>query len=270
MKKRLSGFPIKREKFFTLNNGTYVVHWNEHTVRTLLDGKILPYRPEQDYGAPLSDFELRQLKQAQVLSHFNQEYVWLTPRAAVTDAKRVTRVSKRIQLTETGEMSPVTPRASLERLSVQDDMTDSMDTVQLIRTMMSERQVMLILQNPTEQELLKQLLSEMQFDVVNLSTAQQGLLYLEEHTVNLLITDLYLPDMHAWQMIAKVQEIAPAANIPVLVITDEVMPTMRAFAGEHISRPVSVSRLRYHLWKVLQERMSLNKPTLKTVSFAED
>jgi CheY-like chemotaxis protein len=270
MKKRLSGFPIKRKQLFTLANGKYVVQWNELTVRTLFEDKALAYRADQDYGAPVSDFELKQLKLAQFISHFNHQYIWLSPPKTLVDAKRVTRISKRVQLSETDEAPAVVHRPQASRPSSQDEFSDSMDTGQMIRTMMSDRQVLLVLQNPTEQDLLKQLLTEMQFDVVITSNAQQGLLYLEDHQINLLITDLYLPDMHAWQMIAKIQEISPYANIPVLVITDEVMPTMRAFAGEHISRPVSISRLRYYLWKALQERSQFGKSMLKTTALAEN
>jgi CheY-like chemotaxis protein len=271
MKKRLSGFPIKRETLFTLADGTYVVQWSEQTVRTLFQNIPLTYRADRDYGAPVSDFELHQLKLTHRISHFNQQYVWLSGKIGdeaakdpVPDFKRVTRVSRRLQTSEI--------RASSERTRhVPDEIIDNMDTGQMIRTMMSERQVLLVLQNPKEQELLRQLLTEMQFEVAITATAEQGLRYLEDHAVNLLITDLYLPDMHAWQMIAKIQEIARYSKFPILVIADEVMPTMRAFAGgEHIPRPVSVPRLRYHLWKVLQDQSHFDNISLKTTSLAED
>jgi CheY-like chemotaxis protein len=265
MKKRLSGFPIQRAKLFTMIDGTYVVQWNEHAVRTLFDDQPFPYRADRDFGAPVSDFELKQLQLAERIAHFNPQYVWLKAKDSLLDAKRVTRIAKQVQLNDTDDTPTRLPR----QMSSQDDLSDSMDTGQMIRTLLAERQVLVILQNPTELDLLKQLLAEMQFEVAVSVTAEQGLRYLEEHHVNLLITDLYLPDMHAWQMIAKLQEIAPYANIPVLVITDDVMPTMRAFSGEHITRPVSVSRLRYHLWKVLQERSTLDNVMLKT-SAGED
>lgn len=265
MKKRLSGFPIQRTKLFTLIDGTYVVQWNDHAVRTLFEDKAYAYQADRDFGAPVSDFELKQLQLAQRILHFNPQYVWLKAKDSLLDAKRVTRISRQIQLNTSDEATVLMPRPAVD-----DELSDGMDTGQMIRTMMTARQVLLILQNPKELDLLKQLLAEMQFDVAVSVTAEQGLRYLEEHHVNLLITDLYLPDMHAWQMIAKLQEIAPSANTPVLVITDEVMPTMRAFAGEHITRPVSVSRLRYHLWKVLQERSPLDNIILKTSSGAED
>lgn len=278
MKKRLTGFPIAREKLFILSNGTYVIQWGEHTVQALFSGRSYPYREEQDYGAPISDFELRQMKSAKCISHFNRQYIWLNtlphhvkPRSELADAKRATQVSHR---TSTGQntaeaASPAAPDYRIQTQTLQ-AFSDNIDTGQMIRSMMPSRQVLLMLQNSSEQDALHQLLTEMQFEVVALPTAQQALLYLEEHTVDLLITDLVLPDMHAWQMIAKLNEISPYTTIPALIITDEIKTTMRAFVGDHISRPVSIPRLRYHIWKVLQTQSQFNKPLLKISSKGDE
>ena len=283
MKKRLTGFPIAREKLFLLSNGIYVIQWSEHTVQALFSGRSYAYRKEQDYGAPVSDFELRQMKSAKCISHFNRQYIWLntlpqhvkSSTELAADAKRATQVSRRTSTSGVGQNATVetgSSTASDYRIQTQtlQAFSDNIDTGQMIRSMMPSRQVLLMLQNSSEQNALRQLLTEMQFEVVVLPTAQQALLYLEEHPVDLLITDLVLPDMHAWQMIAKLNEISPYATIPALIITDEIKTTMRAFVGDHISRPVSIPRLRYHIWKVLQTQSQFNKPLLKVSSKGDD
>ncbi len=291
MKKRLNGFPIAREKFFILTNGTYVIQWNDHTVQALFSGRTYPYRREKDYGAPVSDFELKQMKSTKCISHFNRQYIWLSsnPQHAkakgdLTDAKRATQISRRIS-SETGRaagaaetltasaLSGITaPSAVPDRTPTQtfEAFSDNIDTGQMIRSMMPSRQVLLILQNPREQDDLRQLLTEMQFEVLLLPNAQQALLHLEEHTVDLLIADLELPDMHAWQMIAKLNEISPYASTPVLIIADEIKTAMRSLIGDHICRPVSIPRLRYHIWKVLQSQSQFNKPLLKISSKGDE
>lgn len=271
MRKRVKGVPIGRERLFTLANGTYVVQWEPDEVQAVLSGKRFPYRKHQDFGAAVSDFELKQLKFARRISHFNHQYVWLDtlsnavePKSEVSALQRTTQTSIRVDL------SAVPESVSLDRQPTTETFTDSMDTGQMIRTMMPGRQVLLILQNPNERSALKQILSDLQFEVTLIADGAHALLYLEEHLVDLLITDLHLPDMHAWQMISKLHEIMPYSKTPVLLITDEVKPTMRAFAGEHISRPLSISRLRYHIFKVLQEQPQFDRALREASAKGED
>lgn len=62
-----------------LANGTFVVQWEESRVQDLLSGKYLEYEHTADFGHAITDYELKQLRAAGRVEHFNRTYVWLYP-----------------------------------------------------------------------------------------------------------------------------------------------------------------------------------------------
>ncbi len=75
--KRFSGSPVPRPQVFTLADGTFVVQWEGKNVQELLTGQYRPYVHQSDFGHAINDYELKQLKSAGRVEHFNQQYVWL-------------------------------------------------------------------------------------------------------------------------------------------------------------------------------------------------
>lgn len=62
-----------------LANGTFVVQWEESRVQDLLSGKYLEYEHSTDFGHAITEYELKQLRAAGRVEHFNRTYVWLYP-----------------------------------------------------------------------------------------------------------------------------------------------------------------------------------------------
>lgn len=70
--------PIPRSQIFVLLDGTFVVRWSEKRVQELESGQYRFFE-KRDFGAPITDYELNQLKQAGMVEDFDREKVWLCP-----------------------------------------------------------------------------------------------------------------------------------------------------------------------------------------------
>jgi hypothetical protein len=71
-------FIIPRHQLFVLYDGTFVVQWSENRVQELENGNYRAYS-RQDYGTPITDYELNQLKAVGLVEHFDGDNVWLCP-----------------------------------------------------------------------------------------------------------------------------------------------------------------------------------------------
>lgn len=77
MSKNLSGAAVPRHLVFVLGDGTFVVQWDNTRIQELLSGRYRLYNHERDFGHPVTDYELNQLKAAGRVEHYNRIYVWL-------------------------------------------------------------------------------------------------------------------------------------------------------------------------------------------------
>lgn len=69
---------IPRDSLFVLVDGTFVVQWSEGRVQELVEGRYRVYEQE-DFGAPITDYELQQLLKAGLIEHFTEDQVTLCP-----------------------------------------------------------------------------------------------------------------------------------------------------------------------------------------------
>lgn len=69
---------INRQQVFVLIDGTFVVRWQTNRVQELETGAHRVYT-KSDYGAPVTDYELKQLEGAEIVERFDDELVWLNP-----------------------------------------------------------------------------------------------------------------------------------------------------------------------------------------------
>ncbi len=76
MTRRFDGSPIARHLIFTLQDGSFVVQWDQNRVQDLLSGRLVPFE-DKDYGHAITDFELDQLRDAGRLSHYDRSFIWL-------------------------------------------------------------------------------------------------------------------------------------------------------------------------------------------------
>ena len=70
--------PVPRTRIFILDDGTFVVQWEENRVQGLTNGRYYAYQPKR-YGSAITDWELNQLSNSGVVDHYDEELVYLSP-----------------------------------------------------------------------------------------------------------------------------------------------------------------------------------------------
>jgi CheY-like chemotaxis protein len=125
----------------------------------------------------------------------------------------------------------------------------------------SGKRVLVVTSNDEEQRAMQHVLGEMKMDVIAAGTAAQGLQLLEDHNPDLLVMDMKLPDMHGWELLAKIKEIGTYAEMPKIMVADHrSTPDDQAFAltvgkvDVYLVKPVSMAQLRQNVWLTLKHR----------------
>jgi CheY-like chemotaxis protein len=88
MSKVHSGSAVPRHFVFVLEDGTFVVQWDETRIQELLTGNY-KYFDENDFGHQINDYELNQLKAAGRVEDYNRNYIWLY---ALPERQRFTNI----------------------------------------------------------------------------------------------------------------------------------------------------------------------------------
>jgi CheY-like chemotaxis protein len=77
--------------------------------------------------------------------------------------------------------------------------------------------------------------------------------------------DTQLPDMHGWEMLAKIKEIGVFQNLPKIMIADHhASPDDHAFAltvgkvDVYLVKPISMAQLRQNVWMTLKNVEDVN------------
>lgn len=96
--KKFSGSALARHQIFSLADGTFVVQWDEKKVQELLSGRYRDFDHRRDYGHAVTEYELKYLKAAGRVEHFNKNYVWLytLPEQGRTTANRTMGRGERV------------------------------------------------------------------------------------------------------------------------------------------------------------------------------
>jgi hypothetical protein len=69
--------PVPRNRIFVLNDGMFVVQWEENRVQDLLTGRYYPYS-ESHFGNAITNYELKQLYNSGIVEDFDEELVYLS------------------------------------------------------------------------------------------------------------------------------------------------------------------------------------------------
>jgi CheY-like chemotaxis protein len=111
--------------------------------------------------------------------------------------------------------------------------------------------IVMVVNQDDEREAFTMMLEALQATVKDAASGAAALALLEDYTVDLLIMDVQPPDMHGWQLIAKVKEIDSLRQLPVIVISDQpsVMPMTKPVVS--LIRPVSIARLKQNILEAL-------------------
>lgn len=118
-------------------------------------------------------------------------------------------------------------------------------TVSQEKTVVTERKkVVLAVRHADERQAITHLLEESQMHVYQAESGQDVILFLEDHPYDFLISDIFLPDMHAWKMMSTLKECIDLTQLPTIIIMDEqtVVPLMNVTP---VVRPVSMAKLKH-------------------------
>jgi len=70
--------PVPRKRLFVLNDGRFVIQWEENRVQDLLSGRYSPFS-EGDFGNAITDYELNQLMNSGVVADYDDHLIYLQP-----------------------------------------------------------------------------------------------------------------------------------------------------------------------------------------------
>lgn len=154
------------------------------------------------------------------------------------------------------EVDPKDPSLVGERVEEALPSLDEIIASQSDTSATAGRQTVLALTSPEEREAFTDLLLDMQIAVKHVEQGLEAQALLEDESVDLLITDSQLPDMHSLQLISNLKEDPALRDLPIMVVTGEANLALTVARVEYIIRPVSIARLRFRVWKILRERVS--------------
>ena len=117
------------------------------------------------------------------------------------------------------------------------------------------------------------------YDVICVSSGTEAIEYLKEHTPDLILLDLHMPDMNGLELLAKLQCKSELADIPVIFLTadnDQAAEgkILQAGAMDYIQKPFSaevllrrISRILelYHYQKSLQREVEKKTEELQKI-----
>lgn len=336
MSRVFTGSAVPRHLVFVLEDGAYVVQWDGTRVQELLTGRYREFKPT-DFGQPISDYQLTQLKAAGRVEYFTRQYVWLyalpeqqrydkplrtqeqasdrvrayylnstLPKSQLQNIRSLLvaiKLEDRFDAANHNEIVAImgkngapfkhlddaeqAQRLLLEKapdifkdavvafvdvsarngiyrnVPLQTSEISDLDTLiksQTDTTVTAGKRAILVGQRELERKPLLDLLTKMEFDVIVAPNGQEAVQACEEALPDLLMTDLQLTDMHAWEMLMRVREIDRNQHPLTIVIAETgASPDTKAFgrgvAGVdiYLVRPVIIARLRQSIWTLMQQ-----------------
>lgn len=117
--------------------------------------------------------------------------------------------------------------------------------------------ILVVDDSPDILKFLKAALSKAGFTVVTADSARNALDFLANITVNLIITDVNMPEMDGNEFCERVRQNSQLSYIPILVLTalstvDDMANSIAAGADDYLNKPI---RLRELLAKVREYAM---------------
>ena len=98
-------------------------------------------------------------------------------------------------------------------------------------------------------DLVRQTLQVAGFEVIGVTSGEEGLAMMRQRKPDLLLLDLMMPDVSGWDVYRAMKSDDRLANIPVIVITSKVPEQGRHIVAnlppvdDYITKPFSIARL---------------------------
>ncbi len=110
--------------------------------------------------------------------------------------------------------------------------------------------------SPTQAERLQQLLESTGYEVAVVSNGQQALMYLEQHSPSLILSDILMPEMDGYQLCRTLKSNPQWCDIPVILLTtlsepEDIVKGLECGADNFILKPYEdenlLNRIEYAL-----------------------
>lgn len=121
------------------------------------------------------------------------------------------------------------------------------------------KQILIVEDKPTSRELLRTVLEQQGYEVVEAEDGEQALLRIREHVPDLVLMDLQMPAKNGYDVLRELRTDLRLDKLPVIAVTANAMPEDRdkvmaaGFTG-YISKPVALARLREEVKRLLADR----------------
>jgi two-component system response regulator (stage 0 sporulation protein F) len=102
---------------------------------------------------------------------------------------------------------------------------------------------------------LSKILTREGYDVASAANGHEALTYLQARDVELIITDINMPEMNGMAFLRELSRIRPASNVIMITAYGEVesyIEAMNLGAFEYINKPVKIDELKKIIAKVFQ------------------
>ncbi len=104
---------------------------------------------------------------------------------------------------------------------------------------------------------LETLLKEDGYDVASANDGPSGLLLLERHNPDVVLTDLRMPGMGGLELLAKIKELRPETMVILMTAygtAESAVEAMKAGAADYVLKPFSMDELRLRVQRLAAQR----------------
>lgn len=137
---------------------------------------------------------------------------------------------------------------------------DPMNPAELIRKLepkIKPRTVVCVDDEPETHEIVGNVMKELGVEIISAYTGKDAMTLIEDTDPSMILTDLTLPDMHGYEIVAFVRQNPELMNIPIIIIsalsseTDRLFAIYVANARDYIVKPLAPEEIRRRVWRVL-------------------
>ncbi len=121
------------------------------------------------------------------------------------------------------------------------------------------KQILIVEDKPASRELLRTVLEQQGYEVVEAENGEEALGRLRECVPDLILMDLQMPARNGYDVLKEIRKDSRLNNLPVVAVTANAMPGDRdkalaaGFTG-YIAKPVALARLREEVHRLLADK----------------
>lgn len=121
------------------------------------------------------------------------------------------------------------------------------------------KQILIVEDKPASRELLRTVLEQQGYEVVEAENGEEALARLRESVPDLVLMDLQMPARNGYDVLKEIRKDSRLDNLPVVAVTANAMPEDRdkvlaaGFTG-YIAKPVALARLREEVNRLLKDK----------------